>query len=100
MGRRRDKLATGIYRDKFGIAIIVSVHGRPTERRTDAHGVPYATYTREQLITARNNLKKNCRPPRTSHASDASSRPRHSRPMSIGTLRRSRHHRIVATRAG
>lgn len=31
-GRRR-RLATGIYRDASGIALVVSVHGRPVERR-------------------------------------------------------------------
>lgn len=56
--RTRTKVATGIHRDKFGIAVIISVHGKPKEFRCDEHGTPYSDFTREQLITKRDARKK------------------------------------------
>lgn len=58
MTRKRERLATGIYRDKFGIAIVISVQGHPREFRKDKHDVPYATRGRAWLIAERTALKK------------------------------------------
>lgn len=55
--RRRIRLATGIYRDKFGIAIKISVHGQPKEFRTDDSGVPYKTRTLPWLIAEKTRLE-------------------------------------------
>jgi integrase len=41
--RTRERITTGVYRDQFGIAIIVSVNGTPREFRKDANGLRYAS---------------------------------------------------------
>jgi len=41
--RTRERITTGVYRDKFGIAIIVSVAGSPREFRKDTNGAKYAS---------------------------------------------------------
>lgn len=48
--RTRTRIATGIYRDKFGIAIKISVHGTPREFRKDSNGLPYKDRSRDWLI--------------------------------------------------
>lgn len=60
---RRIRLATGIYKDASGIAIVVSVGGTPREFRKDEHGHRYTAKTVEWLkierkrIDAREHLK-------------------------------------------
>lgn len=41
MSRERTRITTGCYADKFGAAIIVSIHGQPREFRKAADGTPY-----------------------------------------------------------
>lgn len=55
--RVRTKLYTGIYRDKFGVAIVISVRGTPKELRKDAEGKPYSAYKRESLPKIREDLQ-------------------------------------------
>lgn len=44
MGRgKRSRLATGIYKDASGVAIVISDRGIPKEYRHDVEGVPYHT---------------------------------------------------------
>jgi integrase len=50
---KRTRLATGIYKDRSGIAIVISVQGKPNEFRADAHGVTYANRDRAWLIRER-----------------------------------------------
>jgi integrase len=56
MGGKRHLIAKGIYRDKSGIAIIVSVRGAPREFRRDERGRSYATFTKDQLIIERKRI--------------------------------------------
>lgn len=65
MGRTaREKLFTGVYKDKAGVSIVVSVKGKPREFRTDANGKPYRSYERHRLkderkrVQARETLKE------------------------------------------
>lgn len=54
MGHRtRTKIAKGIHKDKFGVAIVVSVRGKPREFRKDKDGRKYATYSKDALIQER-----------------------------------------------
>jgi integrase len=53
MRSTRLRLATGIYKDASGIAIIISVRGTPRELRRDAAGRPYATRDTSWLIQER-----------------------------------------------
>lgn len=43
MSRKRETITRGCYSDKFGVAIIVSVNGKPREFRKDADGRKYTT---------------------------------------------------------
>src|SRR5688572_3976590 len=56
--RQREKISTGIHRDRFGIAIIISVHGKPKEFRKDDHKRPYRGRSREWLMRERERLQK------------------------------------------
>jgi integrase len=56
MGGRRTLIAKGIYRDKSGIAIIVSVRGTPREFRRDEKGRAYSTFTKDQLLIERKRI--------------------------------------------
>jgi integrase len=49
-------IAKGIYRDKSGIRIRVSVRGKPREFRKDEHKRPYKTWTKAQLIVERKRI--------------------------------------------
>lgn len=55
--RQRHKIATGIYKDRFGIAIVISVNGKPEEYRKNEHGVPYKLRSRGELIAERKRLQ-------------------------------------------
>lgn len=61
--RTRTPVGLGIYRDKFGTAIVVSVHGKPREFRKNEHGKKYKDFTDAELrierkrIDAREHLK-------------------------------------------
>lgn len=63
ISRKRTRLSKGVYRDKNGVAIIVSVHGKPREFRHNEQGKRYSTFTPEELkrerkrIDARESLK-------------------------------------------
>lgn len=41
ISRTRERITTGVYKDRFGVAIIVSVEGKPREFRHDAEGRRY-----------------------------------------------------------
>lgn len=51
--RRRTRLAKGVYRDRFGVAIVISVNGAPHEFRKDEAGRPYADRPTAWLIRER-----------------------------------------------
>ena len=61
--RIRTVIARGIYRDKFGVAIVVSVEGKPREFRKTEHGRSYAGWSIDALkaervrVQARERLK-------------------------------------------
>lgn len=55
--RTRQTLYRGIYRDKFGIAIKISVQGKAKEFRKDARGVSYKNYRESSLPKVRDDLK-------------------------------------------
>lgn len=61
--KTRTRLFTGIYEDRSGIAIVVSVNGEPREFRKDSTGKPFSSYERHTLpavrekISAREHLK-------------------------------------------
>jgi integrase len=57
--RERTRLSTGIYRDRFGIAIVISVQGKPYEFRKDADGNPYALRNLDWLRAERLRLQDN-----------------------------------------
>lgn len=54
--RQRERLGKGIYRDASGIAIIVSVNGKPREFRTDRAGRAYKTFTLSELRDERKRI--------------------------------------------
>jgi integrase len=56
MGGKRTLIAKGIYRDKSGIAIVVSVRGKPREFRKDEKGRAYSTFTKDQLLIERKRI--------------------------------------------
>jgi integrase len=56
MGGSRTRLSTGIFRDTSGVAIIVSVNGKPREFRKDEQGRAYDTFTKEQLVIERKRI--------------------------------------------
>lgn len=64
MSRKRTLLSKGVYKDKHGIAIIVSVAGKPREFRKDEQGRKYSSFTPDELkrerkrIDARESLKQ------------------------------------------
>ncbi len=65
MGRTREPITTGVYADRFGVAIVVSIQGKPREFRKDAEGKKYtrarggASWYREERkrVQAREQLK-------------------------------------------
>lgn len=54
---KRTRLATGIYEDAHGIALVVSVHGEAREFRHDDKKVPYSHYPRHTLIDTRKKVQ-------------------------------------------
>jgi integrase len=56
MTRTKDKLTKGVYRDKSGIAIRISVRGKPREFRKNEHGRAYKYFTPAQLRDERKRL--------------------------------------------
>lgn len=58
MGRtQRKKWFTGVYHDKAGVSIVVSVRGKPREFRHDEHEKPYARYDRHTLKDERKRVQ-------------------------------------------
>lgn len=58
MGRgKRTPIAKGIFRDRAGISIIVSVNGKPREFRTDERGKRYDAYERHSLPAERKRVE-------------------------------------------
>lgn len=56
MAKKRKLVAKGIYRDRSGVAIIVSVRGTPREFRANEQGRKYATFTKPDLIIERKRI--------------------------------------------
>lgn len=56
MTRKRTQIATGIYRDRSGVAIIVSVRGTPREFRKNEHGKAYADFSKPELLIERKRI--------------------------------------------
>lgn len=62
--RKREKLTTGVYSDKFGVAIVVSVQGKPREFRWElnAHGEKLRRYVKADgaawLLEERKRVQK------------------------------------------
>lgn len=64
MPRSRTLITKGVYKDKFGVAIVVSIQGKPREFRADADGTRYnatkgAAWFRDERtrVLARERLK-------------------------------------------
>lgn len=56
MGGKRTLIAKGIYRDKSGVAIVVSVHGTPREFRRTEQQESYKTWDKPALIIERKRI--------------------------------------------
>lgn len=56
MGGKRTLIAKGIYRDKSGVAIIVSVRGTPREFRKNEKGDSYKTWDKSKLLIERKRI--------------------------------------------
>lgn len=54
---RRERLYTGVYKDRSGVAIVVSVQGKPREFRKDATGKPYGLYDPRTLKDERKRVQ-------------------------------------------
>lgn len=54
--RQRDHISRGIYEDASGIAIRVSVRGKPREFRHDLKGKPYKSYSKSELREERKHV--------------------------------------------
>ena len=52
----RTRLSKGIYKDASGIAIVISVQGKPREFRKSLQGRPYKTFTFSELRDERKRL--------------------------------------------
>lgn len=53
---RRTLIAKGIYRDKSGIAIVVSVRGTPREFRKNERGESYKSWDKSRLVIERKRI--------------------------------------------
>lgn len=51
--RKRTLIAKGVYRDRFGVAIIVSIQGKPREFRQNEKHDAYDSFSKAQLISER-----------------------------------------------